>query len=160
MSFSTPDLCDNFPNQVSVSEIQWQNFGGNPSFCGEIVTIKCFEDNSLVKEHCSKPGAGKVLVVDGGGSMRKALLGDMIAAESVKNQWAGLVIYGCVRDVEILETLSLGVKALGSIPLKTEKRGLGDLNVPLRFGGVDFIPGQFIYADKNGVVVSETALQA
>jgi len=159
MSWSTPDLCDANPDLVQVSEIQWQNFGGNTAFNGEIVTVKCFEDNSLVKEQCSQPGAGKVLVVDGGGSMRRALLGDMIAAEAVKNGWAGLVIYGCVRDIEVLETLPLGVKALGSIPLKTEKRGLGDLNVQVRFGGVNFVPGHAIYADKNGVLVSPQALK-
>ena len=159
MSWSTPDLCDANPDLVQVSEIQWQNFGGNTAFNGEIVTVKCFEDNSLVKEQCSQPGAGKVLVVDGGGSMRHALLGDMIAAEAVKNGWAGLVIYGCVRDIEVLETLPLGVKALGSIPLKTEKRGLGDLNVQVRFGGVNFVPGHAIYADKNGVLVSPQALK-
>lgn len=154
MRWSTPDLCDAHPQQVSVNEIQWRNFGGERAFCGEIVTVKCFEDNSLVKEQCSKPGAGKVLVVDGGGSMRRALLGDMIGAEAVKNGWAGLVIYGCVRDVEVLKQLKLGVKALGSIPLKTDKRGLGDLNVPVRFGGTDFIAGQYVYADDNGILVT------
>lgn len=159
MSWSTPDLCDDNPSSVFVTELQWQNYGGNSAFYGEVVTVKCFEDNSLVKENCSKPGDGKVLVVDGGGSMRKALLGDMIAAEAVKNNWAGLVINGCVRDVDILCDLSLGVKALGSMPLKTEKRGLGDLNIPIRFGGVDIRPGQFLYADNNGVLVSETALE-
>lgn len=158
MSWSTPDLCDAYPDLVNVSEIQWQNFGGRASFYGEVVTIKCFEDNSLVKEHCSKPGQGKVLVVDGGGSLRRALLGDMIAAEAVKHQWAGLIIYGVVRDVDILRTLDLGVKALGSVPLKTDKRGLGDLNVPVRFGGLDIKPGQFIYADNNGIVVSDSVL--
>ena len=156
--FSTPDLCDAHPNAITVSDIQWQHFGGESAFCGEIVTIKCFEDNSLVKAQCSQPGRGKVLVVDGGGSLRKALLGDMIAAQALKHEWSGLLIYGCVRDVEVLATLKLGVKALGAIPLKTEKRGLGDLNVPLRFGGVDFIPGQFVYADLNGVIVAEKAL--
>jgi regulator of ribonuclease activity A len=158
MPWSTPDLCDAHPDKVSVSDIQWQNFGGENRFCGEIVTVKCFEDNSLVKERCSKPGEGKILVVDGGGSMRCALLGDMIAAEAVKNAWAGLLIYGCVRDIEILRQLKLGVKALGAMPLKTEKRGFGDLNRAVRFGGLEFIPGQFLYADDNGVVVSAQAL--
>jgi len=154
MPWSTTDLCDTHPNNVQVSEIQWLNFGGEAAFCGEIVTVKCFEDNSLVKEHCGKPGQGKVLVVDGGASMRRALLGDMIAADAVNNGWAGLVINGCVRDIEILMTLKLGVKALGAIPLKTEKRGLGYYNVPLRFSGVDFMPGHYLYADTNGVIVS------
>lgn len=154
MSFSTPDLCDDNPELVRVLEPMLVNFGGRDSFCGEIVTIKCHEDNSLVKENAAKPGHGKVMVVDGGGSLRRALLGDMIAENAVKNGWEGLIIYGCVRDVDALVELDLGVQALASIPLKTEKRGIGDLNVPVTFGGVAFQPGEYVYADNNGVVVS------
>ncbi|GAB1257415.1 ribonuclease E activity regulator RraA [Aurantivibrio plasticivorans] len=158
MTFCTPDLCDDNPELVRVCEPMFATFGGKESFSGKIVTIKCFEDNSLVKENASKPGDGQVMVVDGGGSLRKALLGDMIAEEAVKNGWAGLVIYGCVRDVDALEQLDLGVQALAAIPLKTEKRGIGDLNVPVTFGGVTFTPGEYVYADNNGVIVSEKPL--
>jgi len=160
MTYSTPDLCDDNPELVRVLEPMMANFGGRESFGGEIVTIKCHEDNSLVKENAGKPGHGKVMVVDGGGSLRRALLGDMIAENAVKNGWEGLIIYGCVRDVDALITLDLGVQALASIPLKTDKRGIGDFNVDLTFGGVTFIPGEYVYADNNGVVVSSESLSA
>lgn len=158
MQTPTPDLCDNHPDKIKVVEMNFNNYGKRQSFCGQIVTVKCFEDNSLVKEQASQPGKGKVMVVDGGGSARRALLGDMIAENFVKNEWEGIIIYGRIRDVDVINTLELGVQALGTVPIKTEKRGLGDLNVPVHFGGVDFIPGQYIYADNNGILVSEEAL--
>ncbi|WP_317930601.1 ribonuclease E activity regulator RraA [Halioxenophilus sp. WMMB6] len=157
-NWTTPDLCDAFPDDVQVLQPMLRNFGGNHSFGGEIVTIKCHEDNSLVKEQASLPGRGRVMVVDGGGSLRKALLGDMIAEAAVKNGWAGLIIYGCVRDVDALAELPLGVQALASIPLKTEKRGIGDFNRSVSFGGVTFEPGAFVYADNNGVIVAPKVL--
>lgn len=153
----TPDLCDDFP-EVQVVEPMFGNFGGRDSFGGEIVTVKCHEDNSIVKEQVGLPGEGRVIVVDGGGSMRNALLGDMLAEKAASNGWAGLIIYGCIRDVDVIAETDLGVQALGSNPRKTEKRGLGDLNVPVTFGGVTFVPGQYVYADNNGVIVSEKKL--
>lgn len=158
MRISTPDLCDENPELVRVCEPMFANFGGREAFGGEIVTIKCHEDNSLVKENAGKPGKGKVMVVDGGGSLRRALLGDMIAADAVKNGWEGLVIYGCVRDVDELAELDLGVQALAATPLKTDKRGIGDLNVAVTFGGITFVPGEYVYADNNGVIVSAKPL--
>lgn len=158
MTICTPDLCDENPDSVSVCEPMFGNFGGLQAFGGEIVTVKCFEDNSLVKENAAKPGEGRVMVVDGGGSLRKALLGDMIADNAQKNGWAGFVIYGCVRDVDVLAELALGVQAIGAIPLKTEKRGIGDYNIPVTFGGVTFRPGDYIYADNNGVIVAPKPL--
>ncbi len=158
MTFVTPDLCDDNPDNVRVLAPMLNNYGGRKQFMGEIVTVKCFEDNSLVKEQAGTNGTGKVLVVDGGGSLRKALLGDMIAENAVKNGWAGFIIYGCIRDVDAIAALDLGVQALNTIPLKTEKRGIGDLNVPVTFGGVTFTPGEFVYADNNGVVVSKEPL--
>lgn len=154
----TPDLCDQHPDLVRVLEPMLSNFGGREAFGGEIVTVKCFEDNSLVKENIGTPGKGKVLVVDGGGSLRRALLGDMIAEAAVKNQWEGVIVYGCIRDVSAISELELGVQALSAIPLKTEKRGIGDYNIPVTFGGVTFTPGEYVYADSNGVVVSSKAL--
>jgi regulator of ribonuclease activity A len=154
MAYSVPDICDNFPEDISVLEPQFREFGKRPCFCGEIVTIKCFEDNSLLRELLGSQGAEKVIVVDGGGSLRHALLGDLLAAKAVEHGWAGLVINGCVRDVEILSTLDLGIRALNCHPLKTEKRGEGQFNVPVNFAGVRFQPGQFIYADANGIVLA------
>ena len=123
-----------------------------------MVTVKCFEDNSLVKALVQEPGQGRVLVVDGGGSRRRALLGDQLAAKAVANGWSGLVIDGVVRDVEILAELDLGVKALGSCPLKTDKRDEGQQDIPIDMGGTTVRPGMYLYADRNGVLVSETKL--
>jgi regulator of ribonuclease activity A len=159
MHYITPDLCDAHPELVQVVEPMFSNFGGRDSFGGEIVTVKCFEDNSVVKSQADQPGKGKVLVVDGGGSLRRALLGDMIAEKAAINGWEGMVIYGCVRDVDVLAQTNLGVQALASHPMKTDKRGIGDLNVVVTFAGVTFRPGEFIYADNNGVIVSPSALQ-
>jgi regulator of ribonuclease activity A len=160
MHYITPDLCDANPDSVTVAEPMFSNFGGRDSFGGQIVTVKCFEDNSLVKDQVEQPGQGKVLVVDGGGSLRCALLGDMLAAKAASNGWEGIVIYGCVRDVDVLAQTHLGVQALASHPLKTEKRGLGELNRIVSFAGVSFRPGQYLYADNNGIIVSPQPLQA
>ncbi|GAB2191252.1 putative 4-hydroxy-4-methyl-2-oxoglutarate aldolase [Sessilibacter sp. MAH2] len=156
---STPDLYDKYEDSLKILDSIFNNYGGNKQFFGEVVTVKCHEDNSLVKSQASVAGEGKVLVVDGGGSLRKALLGDMIAEEAVKNGWAGFVIFGCVRDCDELGALPLGVKALNTIPVKTEKRGLGDLNVPITFAGHTIKPGNWIYCDNNGIVISEEKLE-
>ena len=155
---STPDLCDAHENVVAVLEPIFVNYGGRDAFGGEVVTVKCFEDNSLVKEQLATAGNGRVLVVDGGGSQRRALMGDMIAESAVKNGWRGVVIYGAIRDVDLIASLDLGVQAIGAIPLKTEKRGIGDINVPVRFAGVDIHPGNYLYADNNGIIISPHAL--
>ena len=154
-----PDLCDQFPELVQVVEPMFGNFAGRENFGGEIVTIKAFEDNSLVREQVAQPGEGKVLVVDGGGSMRRAMLGDMLAEKAAQNGWEGIVIYGCIRDVNAIGETDIGVQALGTHPMKTEKRGLGDLNVEVTFGGVTFRPGEFIYGDNNGLLVSPQKLE-
>lgn len=154
MAVSVPDICDDFFEEVSVLEPLFSDFGGKRRFSGEIVTVKCFEDNSLVRDLVGREGNGRVIVVDGGGSLRRALLGDLLAAKASKNGWQGLLINGCVRDIEILETIELGVKALNSHPVKTDKRGEGQLNVPVEFGGVRIVPGRHLYADRNGVAVA------
>ncbi|WP_028694481.1 ribonuclease E activity regulator RraA [Pseudomonas cremoricolorata] len=156
--YLTPDLCDAYPEHIQVLEPMFSNFGGRDSFGGQIVTLKCFEDNSLVREQVDLDGTGKVLVVDGGGSLRRALLGDMLAEKAAKNGWEGLLIYGCVRDVDALIQTDVGVQALASHPLKTDKRGEGQLNVEVSFAGVTFRPGQYLYADNNGVIVSAIPL--
>jgi len=158
MSFVTADLCDDNPESVRVLAPIFKNFGGKKQFCGEIVTVKCFEDNTFVKEHAGNDGSGKVMVVDGGGSLRCALLGDLIATNAVKNNWQGIIIYGCVRDVDALAELNLGVQALASIPIKSNRQGRGDLNIDITFGGVTFKAGEYVYADNNGVIVSNKAL--
>ncbi|WP_369937459.1 ribonuclease E activity regulator RraA [Xanthomonas tesorieronis] len=157
MRWTTPDLCDDHPD-VQVAEPLFRSYGGRAAFCGQIVTVRCFEDNSRVRELAATPGAGRVIVVDGQGSLRCALLGDQIAENAVRNGWAGLLIHGGVRDVEALAALPLGVQALAACPRKTEKRGLGEVAVPLSFAGVAFVPGHWLYADCNGVLVAAQAL--
>lgn len=157
-AFTTPDLCDEFTQAIRVLAPLFNSYGGCKSFSGEVVTVKCFEDNSQVKALASTAGAGKIMVVDGGGSLRRALLGDIIAKNAVDNGWAGFVINGCIRDVDILATLPLGVKALNAIPMKTEKRGLGDVGCAVEFAGVVISPGQFLYSDNNGILISDVAL--
>jgi len=154
MAYSVPDICDEFPGDIQVVEPEFSNYGLQWNFHGEITTLKCFEDNSLLRELVAAPGRGGVIIVDGGGSLRCALLGDLLAAKAAENGWAGLVINGCVRDVEILRSIDLGIRALNCHPAKTEKRGEGQLNIPVRFAGVRFHPGQFVYADANGIVVA------
>ena len=154
MNISTPDLCDANPELVRIVEPLFKNFGGKKSFGGEIVTIKCFEDNSLVKENAGQNGKGKIMVVDGGGSLKKALLGDLIAETAMNNGWAGFIIYGCIRDVGPIGSMDIGVKAINSTPLKTERKGEGELNVPVTFAGVTFSPGEYVYSDETGIIVS------
>lgn len=153
MTFKTADLFDDHGDTLQVLSPDFVDFGGRDVFCGPIVTVKCFEDNSRVKEFSQTPGNGRVLVVDGGGSLRCALLGDMIAAKFVENGWAGLVIYGCVRDTVDLAGMDLGVKALAATPRKSIRRNEGQTDLPITFGDVTFQPGQWLYADHDGVVV-------
>jgi regulator of ribonuclease activity A len=158
MPYSVQDICDDFIDEISVFDPQFSDFGGRRRFAGEIVTIRCFEDNSLVAETVAQPGSGRVIVVDGGGSLRRALLGDKLAEAAARNGWQGLLINGCVRDIEILETIELGVKALAACPVKTDKRGEGQLGIALRFAGAQMEPGHFLYADANGVVIARRDL--
>jgi regulator of ribonuclease activity A len=155
---STPDIADEYPDDVRALELELRNFGGLTQFSGAAVTVKCHEDNSLVKELVATHGEGRVIVVDGGGSRRRALLGDMLAEEAAANGWAGLVIHGVIRDVDQIAATRLGVQAMGTIPLKTEKLGVGQRDIPLNLGGVIIHPGDFIYADNNGVLVSRRKL--
>lgn len=158
VTISTPDLCDAHPERVRVLEPMLRNFGGRSAFGGAVSTVKCYEDNSFVRQRLGEPGTGRVLVVDGGGSMRRALMGDEVAAMAVDNGWAGVILYGCIRDVDEIRALDLGVQALGAIPLKTRKRNIGEVDVPLTFGGVTFHVGDWVYADNNGVIVADGEL--
>lgn len=158
MIFSTPDLCDAHPTLVRIVEPLFKNFGGRATFGGPLVTVKCFEDNSRIKECLAQPGGGRVLVVDGGGSLGCALLGDQLAAQAMKNAWAGVIVHGCIRDVDAIAGMAIGVQALAAIPLKSIRKGLGEIDVPVAFGGVTFRPGAYVYADKNGIIVSARQL--
>ncbi|RQW24150.1 RraA family protein [Rhodobacteraceae bacterium CH30] len=159
MDFLTTDLYDANEGRVQVMQPLLQSYGGRPRFFGQIVTLKLFEDNTLVREVLGTAGAGKVLVIDGGGSLRCALLGDQIAELAVKNQWEGVVIWGCIRDSVAINQLDIGVRALATSPKKSVKRGEGQQNLLLNFGDVTFTPGAWLYADEDGVLLSAVQLQ-
>ncbi|MDA8369210.1 MAG: ribonuclease E activity regulator RraA [Nocardiopsaceae bacterium] len=156
--FATADLIDAHGDALASCETQFRQFGARTAFHGPIATIKCHEDNALVKEQLNQPGEGWVLVVDGGGSLRTALLGDMVAKAAADNGWAGVIIHGAVRDVAELATLDLGIKALGSNPRKSAKTGAGSLDIPVAFGNVVFPPEAWLYSDDDGILVSEEKL--
>ncbi len=153
MSLKTADLSDADEATVCIAEPVFADFGGNIMFHGQIQTLKLFEDNALVRKKVSEEGAGAVLVIDGGGSMRCALLGGNLAALAKKNSWSGIVVYGCIRDSEEIEAQALGVKALGTHPRKPEKKAQGEENVPVNFAGVTYTPGHYLYADEDGMLV-------
>jgi regulator of ribonuclease activity A len=148
----TTDVCDAHADAQALAPIL-RSFGGTRAFSGRIATVKIHEDNTLVRAALSEPGDGRVLVVDGGGSTRCALVGDMLAALGRNNGWAGIVVYGCIRDSDVLATIPIGVHALGAHPKKSEKRGEGQRDVPVTFGGVTFRPNEWVCADDDGVVV-------
>ncbi|MDM5071424.1 MULTISPECIES: putative 4-hydroxy-4-methyl-2-oxoglutarate aldolase [Aeromonas] len=153
-----PNLCDQHGDALQVADPLFHNFGGKPLFYGQAVTLSCYEDNSLVRELVTRPGQGRVMVIDGGGSLRRALLGDQLAIKAAEQGWEGILIHGAVRDVGTLATLALGVKALAACPVKTEKRGQGELDAVVSFAGMTIHPGDYVYADLNGVLVSATRL--
>ena len=151
--FKTADLYDEFGEQLQVCMPGLSDFGGRRAFTGPVETVRCHNDNSRVRECVSQPGQGRVLVVDGGGSLHCALLGDLLAQKAVDNGWAGIVINGCIRDAADIAAMPLGVKALAKIPRKSVRRDRGETGVPVSFLGVDFSPGDRLYADEDGVVV-------
>ena len=154
MSFNTTDLSDQLGDAATVAAPLFRDFGGNTRFAGRISTVKCHEDNSLVRSALAEPGEGRVLVVDGGGSLRCALLGDMLAAMGAENGWAGVLVYGCIRDCEEIGRTAIGVKALATHPRKSVKAGVGERDVAVRFADVTFLPGAYLYADPDGVLVT------
>ena len=158
MQHATADLCDEHIDKLQVAEPIFMDLGGNSCFEGEIHTVKVFEDNTFVRVALEKDGTGKVLVVDGGGSLRCALVGDNIAALAIKNNWRGIIVNGCIRDSRLIGEMEVGVKALNTNPVKSIKRNEGQENIDVGFAGVDFKPGQFVYADEDGIVVSEFRL--
>ncbi len=157
-SLQTADLCDQHENELRVATPLFRHFGGRKAFYGAISTIKCHEDNSLVRKAMEEEGRGRVLVIDGGGSLRCALVGDQLAALGVSNGWAGVIVFGCIRDAHAINAMSIGVMALATHPLKSVKKGVGDRDQSVCFAGVRFVPGEFVYADEDGIVVSARAL--
>jgi len=155
MSIPTADLYDQRGADLASVSVQFRDFGATLAFSGPARTVRCFQDNALLKALLGTPGNGAVLVVDGGGSLETALMGDMIAASAVENGWAGVIINGAVRDSVALGTLALGVKALGTNPAKSAKVGTGETDVPLRLGSVDIRPGSMVYADSDGILVQK-----
>ena len=149
----TADLVDEIGPDVRSCDLQFGQYGGRSQFAGPIATVRCFQDNALLKSVLSEPGNGGVLVIDGDGSLHSALVGDLIAGLGVENGWAGLIINGAVRDVATLRTLELGIKALGTNPRKSTKTGDGQRDVAVEFGGVVFVPGEIAYSDDDGIVV-------
>lgn len=154
MSYATADLSDAHEDVVGHVTPALHHYGGVTSFHGPIRTVKCFEDNSLVKSTLQTPGEGAVLVVDGGGSLRCALVGDNLAGFARDNGWAGVVVYGCLRDAAIIRTIPVGVMALNTHPSKSVKRDEGALDLEVTFLGVTFEPGAWLYADDDGVIVA------
>lgn len=159
MSLFTADLCDAYPDDARVAEPLFEAYGGRLHFGGEVRTLRVFEDNVLVREALSESGEGRVLVVDGGGSTRCALLGGNIAELAASNGWSGIVIYGCVRDVHEIDEADVGVRALASCPRKSAKRGHGERDVPLYFAGIDIRPRDYLYADRDGLIVAGHSLE-
>lgn len=155
----TPDICDQYEDQVTLLELPLSNFGKKSAFCGEIVTVRCYHDNSKVREVLQESGTGKVLFVDGNGSCQRALLGDNVAELAIKNGWQGVIVNGAIRDAATLSEMDLGVKALGTCPFKTEKKDVGEINVSLTINNQMIQPGDYIYADWNGIVMSKEKLE-
>lgn len=156
--FKTADLCDNYDAELSILEPVYLSFGKQSRFYGQVSTVKCFEDNSLVRTALESLGEGRVLVIDGGGSMQCALLGDQLAELAAKNKWNGIIVNGCIRDSVDISGIGIGVKALATHPLKSVKLGVGQRDVDVSFGGVTFSPDNYVYADEDGVIIAERAL--
>lgn len=159
MALRTADLYDDYGEDLQVAESLFQNFGKRTTFSGSVVTARVFEDNSLVREILQQPGHNKVLVVDGDGSLRCALIGDQLAQLAIESGWEGALINGCVRDTETLRTLPLGIKALNTNSRRSLKREQGERDIPVQFAGVTFTPRHYLYADPDGIVVAASCLE-
>ncbi|MFT7053573.1 MAG: regulator of ribonuclease activity A [Psychromonas sp.] len=158
MHYNTSLLCDIYADTVDVAEPLLTNFGGRNSFAGEVVTVKCFESVGLIYKTLEENGIGKVLLVDGGGSLRRALINAHIAELAVENGWEGIVVNGCVREVDLLEDLDIGIQAITAIPVGAEDTDIGEVNSPVNFAGVTFLPEDILYADSTGIIISPEPL--
>lgn len=159
MTFATADLYDEYGDQLQVALPMFRHYGGCRQFNGPVSTVKVFEDNSLVRTALEEPGQGRVLVIDGGESMKCALLGDLLAQLGKDNDWSGIIISGCIRDSAVIAGIDIGVMALNTNPRKSVKKGEGDRDIPVSFSGVTFTPGDFVYADEDGILVSSMKIE-
>ncbi len=158
MHYNTSELCDLFADSIDVVEPMFISFGGRDSFGGEITTVKCFEDKGLINQVLEQPGEGKVLLIDGGGSTRRALIDSRNAQAAQRNGWEGIICYGSVREVEALEELDIGIQALAAIPVGANEDDVGEADVAVNFGGVTFLPEDHLYADTTGIILSPEPL--
>ena len=154
MTFATAALYDQHEGKVQVALSLFRDYGGRKVFCGPIATVKVFEDNSLVRSSLAEEGNGRVLIVDGGASMRCALVGDILAQLASTKGWNGIIVSGCIRDSAVISTIDIGVKALGTNPRKSVKKGTGQRDVEVTFAGVTFRPGHYVYADADGILLA------
>ncbi len=159
MDFNTSEICDMYADSVDVVDPVFSNFGGRFVYCGEISTVKCFEDRGLVDKILATDGTGKVLLIDGGGSLRRALVDAENVQLAMENGWEGIVCYGAVRDVDLLEEYDIGIHAVGAIPVSAEAKEIGDLDIAVNFASVTFLPEDHLYADNTGIVLSAEALE-
>jgi len=159
MLYNTSLLCDIYADTIDVVEPLLTNFGGRNSFAGEVVTIKCFESVGLIYKALEENGSGKILLIDGGGSLRRALVNANIAELAVENSWEGIVVNGCVREVDILEELDIGIQAITAIPVGAQDSDVGEMNTPVNFAGVTFLPEDILYADSTGIIISPEPLE-
>ncbi len=158
MKYDTSELCDIYHEEVHVVDPLFTNFGGRTSFSGQIMTAKCFEDNGLLFSLFEKNGRGRVLVIDGGGSMRRALINAELAELAIQNEWEGMVVYGAVRQVDALAELDIGIQAMAAVPTGASSAGTGESNVCVNFGGVTFFSQDHLYADNTGIILAEDSL--
>ena len=158
MRVDTSELCDIYSDQVDVVEPIFSSFGGTSSFFGKITTVKCFESNGLIAEVLEENGVGRVLLVDGGGAVRRALIDAELAQLAVDNGWEGIIVNGAVRQLDVLETLDIGIQALAPIPVGADESSHGEVDTPVNFGGVTFLPEDYVYADLTGIILSPELL--
>lgn len=159
MEYSTSEICDLFADSVDVAEPIFNHYGNQTSFYGPIQVVKCFEDNALVKQVLEQEGEGRVLLIDAGGSMRRAIVTREVADLAVDNGWSGIICYGAVRDVDDLLESDIGILALGSYPVSAESQAIGEIETAVNFAGVTFIPGDYLYADSTGLIISPDPIE-
>jgi regulator of ribonuclease activity A len=158
VEYNTSELCNIYADLIDVVDPIFCNFGGRSSFGGQVITIKCFENNGLIQQILATNGRGKVLVIDGGGSTRRALIDFTLAEAATENAWEGIVCYGSVRDVDAIEELDLGIQALVSIPVGASDQDIGESDLAINFAGVTFLPEDHLYADNTGIILSPEPL--
>ncbi len=158
MTPATADLCDAHPDKVKACHTPFRSFGQVTAFHGPIRTLSVLDDNALVRQALERPGQGAVLVVNGGGSLKRALVGDNLATLAIDNGWAGIIVHGAIRDSAVIDNMGIGIRAVGTTPLRADRDAIGEIDIPTSFGGVIFTPGDWLYADADGVIVAPRRL--